>query len=194
MEKEIELITRLSSIYPVQSALLANIVPFALSGHIPPFIYVTDHLSPRLSTLAITSALDCVATIRNTGKGNGKEFLRFACVDAIECFTPRLFYDTVLNAFAKWQPDWDEGCSNWGGAEGARWNESVGTFVQGLQALLADIAGRDGEETDPESACRLVFVIENAERLKGNIPELVIPLTRLAELVGVTIISPEMCC
>lgn len=182
MEHEKELTSQLSRQYPAHSELFSLLVPLSLSGHIPPFVYVTDERNQRLAVDAITSTLTRAAEIHRKRASN-KEALRFACIDAMQCLTSRLFFDTALNALAKFEPDWNKGSSYWGGAQGARWNESVGGFAQGLQAVLADIARENGEDSAEGDKCSLVLVVENADRLEGNVPELVVPLTRLAELV-----------
>ena len=61
----------------------------ALLGLAPPdFIYVTDASAHRLAAATVADAL---ASLNDTPT---------ALVNAVACFTPRLFYDTVLNALA----------------------------------------------------------------------------------------------
>lgn len=124
----------------------------------PPFIYVNDP-----ATLPITSSV-----VRSV-MSDGSSPIRYAHVDAVACFTARLLYDSVLNALARWHPKWFEGCLNWG--EGQRWNENLDGFMHGLRAVAS------------ENNERLVVVIDHAERIRETLPSLVVPLTRLAELV-----------
>ena len=58
-----------------------------------------------------------------------------------------------------------------------RWNDTFDGFVLGLRAGHAYL----GKGKEKEGDVRLVVVLERAERL---IPELMVPLTRLAELVS----------
>lgn len=158
----------------------------------PPFIYVHDPGSPRLACRAITAAL-------NDLKQNNPIPLAFAHVNAVTCFNSRLLYDTVLNALSGWVPEWDEGCSNWTGSQVGttqRFNENFDSFTHGLRAIRSHILqggghspegskGKGQEKTqEGKGACRLVLVIERAERLKETMPELLAPLARLAELVS----------
>ncbi|EPT02035.1 hypothetical protein FOMPIDRAFT_141897 [Fomitopsis schrenkii] len=131
--------------------------------------------------------------------------LRYAFADAAACFTPRLFFDTVINALSTHTPSWEDGCENWAGpsGEGLRWNESLDTFLHGLRAVAADVEkdepgasatlSRKGKARAKVNGdrrgekCRLVLVVERPERLKDNMPELLVPLTRLAELSHVDI-------
>ena len=168
-----------------------------LQSYPPPFIFVHDPENPRLTASGIRASLQGFVTGRS-------DLVRLKCahVNALACFSPRILFDTALNAFAGWTPDWQGGASNWPGIEGAevrRYNENFDAFVHGLQAVYADAfvgTGRrsdmgkgKGKERASETACpppRLVLMVERAERLP---PELLVPLTRLAELVRSAIIS-----
>jgi origin recognition complex subunit 5 len=56
-----------------------------------------------------------------------------------------------------------------------RWNDTFGKFLHGLLAIHAySGTGKEGD-------VRLIIVVEHVEKL---IPELMVPLTRLAELVS----------
>ena len=66
---------------------------------------------------------------------------------------------------------------NWGADNGVWWNDTFDGFVHGLRAVHAYLG--KGKEKDAD--LRLVVVVERAERL---IPEFMVPLTRLAELVS----------
>ena len=159
-----------------------------------PFVYLYDSDSPRLASGWIRNMLQEMS--------DKTPHLRYAFANAVACFTPRLFFDTVINALARHTPSWVDGCENWAGpsGEGMRWNESLDTFFHGLRAVAADVekdelgpsainAGKGKARArangDREGAkCRLVLVVERPERLKDNMPELLVPLTRLAELVS----------
>jgi len=65
---------------------------------------------------------------------------------------------------------------NWGVGKGVRWNDTFDGFVHGLRAVHVAL----GKGKEKEGDARLVIVGECAEKL---IPELMVPLTRLAELV-----------
>ncbi|KAM5531163.1 hypothetical protein V8D89_015184 [Ganoderma adspersum] len=169
-----------------------------LVSYPPPFIYIHDQDNVRLTAATVRSTLtDLVSDSANILD------LRFAFVDAVACFSPRVLFDTALNALAGWTPRWDDGAQNWQGHPGAdarRYNENIDAFVHGLQAIstgaiaAASSTGVNGggkgkaraQERQP-AACRMVLIVERAERLKDNLPDLVVPLTRLAELSQVDV-------
>lgn len=173
-----------------------------------PFIFVYDPDNPRITASAIRSVVHTLSAEKDPSLPN----IASAYVNAVACFTPRLLYDTVLNALANWTPSWEDGCQNWPGSSGdaSRWNDSFDSFVHGIQAVHADTKRRaaeprrvndkgKGKARDvniPERTCRMVLVVERAERLRENIPELMVPLTRLAEMVSACSykeLRPESC-
>ncbi|TFK64530.1 hypothetical protein BDN72DRAFT_774453 [Pluteus cervinus] len=112
-----------------------------------------------------------------------------ARVDGIACFTSRLIYDTILNGLAQWEPSWADGCANWS-AEGEtrRWNDTIDGFIHGivsvgqhLQNTRVQPLSEEKKSTGAE-LIRLVITIEHVERLRECVPEVIVPLTRLAEL------------
>ncbi|KIP09359.1 hypothetical protein PHLGIDRAFT_504934 [Phlebiopsis gigantea 11061_1 CR5-6] len=152
-----------------------------VASYPPPFVYVHDPHTTRIATTTVVSTL---STLRENGAN-----IAFAHVNAVACFTPRLLYDTALNAFAGWSPSWEDGCANWiGPLEGTsqRFNESFDGFTHGIRAAMVERL----------SDLRLVLVIEDAQRLKENMPDILAPLTRLYELSHVditTIFVSEVC-
>ena len=124
-------------------------------------------------------------------------------IDAVSTFTNRLLFESVINSLAGWDVTWEDGCSNWhpnvDQDEGEqdldpRWNENLDTFIHALRALHGYLCRQHGisrgkgkeksiQNDSTFENIRLVIVIERAERLKETNPELVVPLTRLAEMV-----------
>ncbi|TBU58295.1 origin recognition complex subunit 5 C-terminus-domain-containing protein [Dichomitus squalens] len=170
-----------------------------LLSYPPPFIYVHDPDNVRLTTAAIRSTLSHLVS-----EATDVPNLKYACVDAVACFSPRILFDTALNALAGWTPDWRDGAQNWEGPAGAetrRYNENFDAFVHGLQAISSGVSastsstsGMGGEgkskaraEERAPAGERMVLIVERAERLKDNLPDLVVPLTRLAEMSQVEI-------
>ncbi|PPQ88839.1 LOW QUALITY PROTEIN: hypothetical protein CVT25_010269 [Psilocybe cyanescens] len=164
-----------------------------LSTHPPPFIYIQD-------TEAFTITLGAIdALLRDLAKISPSECpskLHYARVDSVACFTSRLFYESVINSLVGWEPDWEDGCENWAAAEGdVRWNENLDSFLHGLRAVHHHLCRKNGVSagSSPKGKgkqidsgydnVRFVIVVEHVERLKETLPELLVPLTRLAELV-----------
>lgn len=157
----------------------------------PPFIYINDPISPRTTSLVVDSVLK---KFIEESPGSSTR-IRTAKVNAISCFSARLLYDSILNSLAAWESHWDDGCPNWSiDGDGPRWNENFDGFMHGLQALCVHLRdekaakkgkGKQKERDvgDMDGDVRLIIVIERAERLKEGLPDLLVPLTRLAELV-----------
>ena len=162
-----------------------------VASYPPPFIYVHDPHTSRIATSTVVSTL-------STLKTNGAN-IAFAHANAVACFTPRLLYDTALNALAGWSPDWEDGCANWTGPlEGTsqRFNESFDGFTHGVRAVYNELIakhedsavngkGKNKAAVERLPDLRLVLVIEDAECMKENMPDIIAPLTRLHELVSV---------
>ncbi|KAI0701668.1 putative origin recognition complex, subunit 5-like protein [Earliella scabrosa] len=175
-----------SSHYEVVTAHLSAL----LSSYPPPFIFIHDPENIRLTISVIRTALANLSSIP------GDDALKYACLDAVACFTPRLLFDSALNALAGWAPDWQTNAANWHsttGGENRRFNENFDAFVHGIQAITADASasepklngsgkGKRKAKEDGSRRPRMALVIERAERLKDNLPELLVPLTRLTEL------------
>lgn len=150
------------------------------SSFVLPFLYITDRHNPRITTSLLNQVY------RNSGDYSPT---RFAHINATACFTARLLYDTVLNALAGWKVAWENGCQNWPGEDGKRYNDSFDSFLHGLRNLRnKSREGKtkgNGRTVDEEPT--MVLLVERAERLKDNLPDLIVPLTRLAELSQVKI-------
>lgn len=150
------------------------------SSFVLPFLYITDRHNPRTT-----------ASLLNQIYRNSEDYspTRFAHINATACFTARLLYDSVLNALARWEVTWENGCQNWPGEDGRRYNDSIDSFLHGLRNLrnksLEGMATGNGRTADEEP--KMVLLVERAERLKDNLPDLIVPLTRLAELSQVNI-------
>ncbi|KAJ7100727.1 putative origin recognition complex, subunit 5-like protein [Mycena belliarum] len=171
--------------HPGYEQLLAEISAL-VSAHAPPFIYVNDPVSPRNAALVVNSAISSLAQ-----SSDALLRINHAQVNAVACLAPRMLYDTVLNQLAKWEVKWEAGCANWGGDD-QRWNDNLDGFLHGLTAVhsfirRADAAGpskgkaKQADE-DLEDSGQLVIVVERAERLQDQMPDLIVPLARLAEL------------
>ncbi|KAI6137244.1 OPT oligopeptide transporter protein-domain-containing protein [Pisolithus sp. B1] len=156
------------------------------SAYLPPFIYITDANNPRVTA----SVVDAI--FRQVPQGSDFPPTCYARVNAVTCFHARVFYDTVLNALAGWEPTWESGCQTWPGEDGVKYNDSIDSFLHGLRRLSAEHGtnppnrgkgkGKAKAKTSSTEEPSLVIFIERAERLCENLPELIVPLSRLAEL------------
>ena len=181
-----DFIARLSADNPGLDNLIFQIASL-VSTHPPPFIYVNDPTTSRITSDVVNTVLSNFSDPHSELAPHQQT--RYAHVNAVACFTPRLFYDTVLNSLANWHVNWDDGCENWApeGEKPAR-NESLDSFIHGLKALHASLvkshldSGSTSKNSE-EAPVKMVISITRAERLKESMPELIVPLTRLAELV-----------
>jgi origin recognition complex subunit 5 len=178
---------------------LVHEISSLFSGRAPSFLYVTDAVSPRTAALVVNSVLSSIAR-----SSDASSRVYHAQVNAVACFNSRLLYDTVLNQLAQWEVKWAKGCTNWnGGDDGQRWNENLDGFLHGLKAVHATIQKGDinttgsnkgkGKQTDDfdfaTEAGQIVIVVERPERLAEQMPDLIVPLTRLAELVRLDLLE-----
>ncbi|KAF8632083.1 hypothetical protein AX15_002059 [Amanita polypyramis BW_CC] len=170
----------------------------------PPFIFIHDPVSLPDTISAVRNSVSSANT-----DNDSTAHVRSALANGISCFAPRLLYDHVINSLANWSVEWDEGCVNWTlphdmSSFARRWNDSFDAFIRGLKALHSCIRssrhqakqatdkktrgrgkgkGKQKQvEEDVEEEVRFVIVVEYAERLRSIMPDLLVPLTRLAEL------------
>jgi origin recognition complex subunit 5 len=134
-------------------------------------MYINDADAIQTTIAVIDNVLNHLSSAPGPSK------ISYARADAIACFSARLLYESVINSLASWTPQWEDGAVIWGVDNEVRWNDTFDGFVHGLRAVHAYLGKGKKEEGD----MRLVVVVERAERL---IPELMLPLTRLAELVS----------
>lgn len=173
---------------------LASEILSLLSTYPPTFLYINDPVSPRITTSTVLAVLDKLSSPTTPTTPNPSfSKLFYAHVNAVACFTPRLLYDTILNGLMKWEVKWNDGCGNWSGGDQQRHNANFDAFLHGLRAVdtaLRKEQVQNGGRKDPRRN-RGVIVVERAERLKDRLPELLVPLTRLSELVRTYIAAME---
>ncbi|KAI6137283.1 OPT oligopeptide transporter protein-domain-containing protein [Pisolithus sp. B1] len=183
-------VSRLTQNHPGYANFIARLCTLA-SAYLPPFIYITDANNPRVTA----SVVDAI--FRQVPQGSDFPPTCYARVNAVTCFHARVFYDTVLNALAGWEPTWESGCQTWLGEDGVKYNDSIDSFLHGLRRLSAEHGtnppsrgkgkGKAKAKTSSTEEPSLVIFIERAERLCENLPELIVPLSRLAELARVRV-------
>ncbi|KAH7334431.1 origin recognition complex subunit 5 C-terminus-domain-containing protein [Rhizoctonia solani] len=176
--------------YPGRSNILSHL-SILLAVAPPPFMHIFDPHTPRTTGRLIASLLDLLSS------SDDPELkpLRYACVDAREVISARQFYDRAINAFAGHRPTRTNGYENW--ASGT-WSDSFDSFMAGLREIgkifttekkqsdndIMDITETsDQQDLGKDDGCNLVLVVENANYLSGPLKELLVPLTRLSEMV-----------
>lgn len=75
---------------------------------------------------------------------------------------------------------WSEGCEAFGAG---KYSGDMSGFLEGLRVIARDSDKQHGDKT--------VLLIERVERFKENLPELMVPLTRMAELASYALPSSE---
>ncbi|KAF8553155.1 putative origin recognition complex, subunit 5-like protein [Imleria badia] len=183
MDEEEAFIQKIYDAHPGYLSFITHLTTLA-STYLPPFIYITDTVNPRVTTSVIDAIFHDASSIP------GAPPTLYAHVNAVACFTPRVFYDTVLNTLAGWTPSWENGCQVWPGDDVQRYNDSIDSFLHGLRRLRHERTGDSSKgkgkgkavASDSEQEPFMVILIERAERLSEGLPELIVPLSRLAEL------------
>lgn len=136
-----------------------------ISTYPPPFIYIYDPIAPRTTSSVIKATISERETLQQSGDFDiyGVHF------DATTCFTQRLLFDAILNALLNLyfteEPT-------------ERWNDSWDSFLHGLRHLHSQ------KRKESPRDIRFVVCIEHAHKLKDKLPQSIIPLTRLSELVS----------
>jgi origin recognition complex subunit 5 len=189
-----------SDSFPGNDALISQLVTLITTCP-PTFTYLHDPHTPRATASLVNTLISSLSTIDAKSfapDDDAVPIIASAQVNAVACFSPRLFYDTTFNRLANWRPRWEDGCEIWPGgtASGVRYNDSIDGFLHGLRALQVQLCGNENEVRSPRKGrgktrvqdmartVKMVLVVDRAERLKESLPGLLVPLTRLAELVS----------
>ena len=193
--EQLECLTReISNSFPGNDILISQIITLVTTCP-PTFTYVHDPYTTRITASLVNALILSLSAIDAKSfvpEDDVVPIIASAQVNAVSCFTSRLFYDTTLNRLAKWRPCWDDGCDNWpGGSTSVRYNDSLDGFLHGLRVLHAQLSDNESGQTSHRSrlkarvknAVKMVLIIERAEKIKESLPEFLVPLTRLAELV-----------
>jgi origin recognition complex subunit 5 len=190
----------ISDNFPGSDPLISQLITL-ITTYSATFTYIHDPFTSRVTASLVNTLISSLSAIDAESFVPGDDMVPIiasAQVNAVACFTARLFYDTSFNRLAKWRPRWEDGCENWPGGtvSGVRYNDSLDGFMHGLRALQTQLSGDEVEMPSPHKgkararlqnvakAVKMVLVVDRAERLKDSLPELLVPLTRLAELVS----------
>ncbi|KAJ1744193.1 hypothetical protein LPJ68_000253 [Coemansia sp. RSA 1086] len=125
----------------------------------PPFIFIYG-----------PSATGKTSVIRSLFTHYDQSGQRYAYINGVECFTPRLLFERVLNAWAGHVPSLDNKFANY-----TRCENTV-EFVNNVHDLLHDKQGQTH-----------YIIIDQAERLRDRGPMLLTMLLRLSELTNASI-------
>ena len=190
-----------------------------LSTYPPPFIYIQDSESFKSTCQVVNSIISAIEHVPPPSSPSSlfsstvpSFIIHSTRIDAVSTFTNRLLYESVINSLAGWDVNWEDGCSNWhpnaDQDEGEqdidpRWNENVDTFFHALRVVHGYLCRQHGitrgkgkgkeksiQNDRTSDNLRFVIVIERAERLTETNPDLVVPLTRLAEMVILSRLYP----
>jgi origin recognition complex subunit 5 len=193
--EQLDHLTReISDNFPGNDALISQLTAFITTCPAT-FTYIHDPYTSRVTASLVNALISSLSAVPGDDM---VPVIASAQVNAVACFTPRLFYDTAVNRLAKWRPRWEDGCENWpgGAVGGVRYNDSLDGFLHGLRALQTQLSSNEMEAPSPRKgkgkarvqngakAVKMVLVVDRAERLKDSLPELLVPLARLSELVS----------
>ncbi|KAF8584671.1 hypothetical protein K439DRAFT_1345558 [Ramaria rubella] len=159
MEQITQVIAQFSSSHPGRERFITQFATL-LATTPPPCIHIHAPVSPRPTASLVCLVLSAMK-------------IPYASVQGVECFNSRLVFDRVLNTLSGWQIQWTQGCETFGAG---KYNGDLDEFIEGLRVIYREKALE-----------KMVLVVERAERFKEKLPELMVPLTRLAELSGLPI-------
>jgi origin recognition complex subunit 5 len=142
-----------------------------ISTYPPPFIYVYDPISLRKTSTVLTAAITSARS--DLSHSADVPDIYHVHLDAVTCFTQRLLFDTILSSLSIINLDSDSS---------ERWNDSWDSFLHGLRHF------RSQRRQELSKDVRFIFSIEQAHRLKEKLPDSIIPLSRLSELVSVFLV------
>ncbi|KAG9127409.1 hypothetical protein FRC07_014088 [Ceratobasidium sp. 392] len=182
--------SEIMSYYPGRTNIL-NHLSILMAVAPPPFMHIFDPHTLRITCQLIASVLEALANSDNSEL----KPLRYACVDAREIVAARQFYDRAINAFVGHRPTRANGYENWAGGT---WSDCFDSFTAGLREigkLYSPVSETEkinadamdvtetGGHPENDNACNLILVVENVNYLTGSLKELLVPLTRLSEMV-----------
>jgi len=169
-----QLIGDLSALYPGRKSFISDLVNL-LTNTPPPFLHIYDPTTTSYTSKFLTAAFSALKV------GSYGTPILFAEVSAVECLTPRLLFDRVLNELADWEPSWEDGATNWAATTlGERYNDGLDGFMHGLRDLVPQMMEKHGWKEQPN----VLLAFDHAERLKETLPTLLTPLARLSDLVS----------
>ena len=169
-----QLIGDLSALYPGRKSFISDIINL-LTTTPPSFLHIYDHTTTSYTSRFLGAG---ISALKAASLGTP---ILFAEVSALECLTPRLLFDRVLNELADWEPDWEDGATNWAATTfGERYNGGLDDFMHGLRYLVPQMMEKHGWKEQPN----VLLAFHDAERLKETLPTLLTPLARLSDLVG----------
>ena len=153
-----------------------------LTGNPPPFIFINDRDSASVTANVVRSL---VAHLSTNSLDDGLPEICYGLADAKSVLSPRLLYESFIHTLVDFIPSWEDGCSNWRAEEDLKWNENMDSFLQGLRLAHSHLRSERNLQTGGD--LRLILMLEGSDRLKETMPDLLVPLTRLRELVCFTV-------
>ncbi|KAG9002188.1 hypothetical protein FRB94_013193 [Tulasnella sp. JGI-2019a] len=146
----------------------------------PPFIHVHDPSDTIPSPQA---------HLRQSSLPANSPF-KTVSINAVECYTPRILYTTIINQLTSHSPEFDPH----GYAEcfpgvdgGSKWDSSWDSFLEAFRDAYDRIYPMEDETLESSSQKNIALVISPAKRLKQNLPDLFVPFIRLRELSGIPV-------
>jgi origin recognition complex subunit 5 len=181
--EQLDYLTReISDSFPGSDSLASQLITLITTCP-PTFTYLHDPQTPRATASLVNTLISSLSAIDAKCFALDDDIVPIiaaAQVNAIACFSPRLFYDTTFNRLAKWRPRWEDRCENWpgGAGGGVRYNDSLDGFLHGLRALETQLRGDETKVESPHKGRGKTRVQSVVKAVK------MVPLTRLAELVS----------
>lgn len=154
-----------------------NHVAELLQLHPPPFIFIHDPLHSRPTPSAF---------LHNSLRNSTSQSVS-ALIDCNACFTSKMLFHAIINEVASCMPELNTKgkAMSWSNGNVSKWDRSLDSFVEALKSAYDETRGTRGTRKNTN----LILLFENAGRLKETLPGLIVPLTRLDELVSSLLFS-----
>jgi origin recognition complex subunit 5 len=155
---------------PGRESVISTLYGF-WSNSPPAFIHICDPVTIKETGRVVSKLLSVIKELPNAR-------LLSVQVDATECISQRVTFEKIVNGLVNWIPDWENGALSWRSKSGEGVGNSLDTFLHALRAV-----SRETMENDTSTPTNMVVIVNNADRLKDNVPGLITPLARLSDLV-----------
>ncbi|PVF96680.1 hypothetical protein CPB86DRAFT_761732 [Serendipita vermifera] len=165
----------LAQTWPGRESVISTLYGFWSSSP-PAFIHICDPITIKETGKLVSKLLSAIEGLPNARK------LLSVQVDATECVNQRVTFEKIINGLVKWAPDWENGALSWRSKSGEGVGNSLDTFLHALRAV-----SRETMEEERSTASSMVVIVNNADRLKDNVPGLITPLARLSDLTSLPI-------
>ena len=174
----------LTSKYSGQDNIIRQLVTL-FPAKSPSFIYIQD----TFDFVHTRQLVGDVLTALSEDSIEDKNVTIFAWVNCVTCFTQKLLFDTVISSLYSTLCRDEYRPHKINGAGRAAWRDGFDSFIHSLQYFYSRTFPSDPSSRIDGNFTKIVVVFERVDRLKETLPELIVPLSRLQELVSTSLLD-----